>query len=269
MDNPDVFPGQIHSSVEGGIGWIVLDNPSKLNAISIQMWSDVVAALAGFESDPAVRCVVFTGQGDKAFCVGADVAEKDRNAAKKTDVPAEKQDSIAFNALDTIKNFPKPTLAMVKGFCLGAGMAIAIACDMRIAEAGACFGIPAARLGLPYYFGGMQRLIDIVGLTNAKRIVFTADRFNTDHALRFGLIDEVASADQLLAAVQEIAGKIAANAPLTIAAAKFAAGQAMLESTDRDVAGLVAWERTCLESQDFVEGRRAFLEKRPPVFRGV
>jgi enoyl-CoA hydratase/carnithine racemase len=259
-----VAEARVNVSITGGVGWITLDNPSKLNAISTGMWHTVVDTLEAFEANAAVRCVVFSGHGDKAFCAGADIAEKDQSA--RDSAPA--ADGEVFDALAKIRAFPKPTIAMISGYCLGAGIALAVACDLRVASATAHFGIPAAKLGLPYFYAGLKSLADLVGPSTAKRIIFTADRFPAEEALRFRLIDELVPACDLPETVQALASRIVANAPLTIAAAKHAVATAFSDNVDRDLAGDTERERACMESQDYVEGRRAFIEKRPPVFQG-
>ena len=157
---------------------------------------------------------------------------------------------------------------MISGYCLGAGVALANACDLRIAGAGSRFGIPAARLGLACSLDVVARLTDLVGPSTAKRILFTAERYSADDALRFGLIDDLVAADELRATVGAMAASIVANAPLTIAAAKHAVDTVMGGASDADLAACAEWERTCIESDDYVEGRRAFMEKRKPVFNG-
>jgi enoyl-CoA hydratase len=266
-EKPQALPGRIVSAIEGGIGWIVLDNPSKLNAISIAMWQEMSDALAGFAADPAVRCVVLRGEGDRAFCVGADVAEKEKNAAENASKSNAEQNAVAFAAMKRLTNFEKPTIAMIRGYCLGGGLALALCCDMRFSETVSRFGIPAARLGLAYNYNGLTKLVALVGPSTAKRIMFTADRFPAEQAQRFGLIDEALPAEELAGFVSDISGRIAANAPLTIASAKFNINQALLDAADRDQEGILHRENTALSSEDFIEGRRAFLEKRPPVFK--
>ncbi len=157
---------------------------------------------------------------------------------------------------------------MISGYCLGAGVALAIACDLRIASAGSRFGIPAARLGLACPYPIAERLAHLVGPSTAKRILFTADRFSAEDALRWRLIDEVVAASDLMATVQQIAVRIAANAPLTIVAAKHAVETVFSQASEHDMATFAELERACTESRDYTEGRRAFIDKREPIFQG-
>jgi len=175
---------------------------------------------------------------------------------------------MTIDCLRKIQDFPKPTIAMVAGYCLGGGVALAIACDLRIAAVGSRFGIPAAKLGLACLYPVVKRVTDLVGPSTAKRILFAAEQFAAEEALRFGLIDELVPADALAATAKNLASRIAANAPLTIAAAKHAVDTAISEPADRDITGCAEREQACLESQDYIEGRRAFTEKRAPVFQG-
>jgi enoyl-CoA hydratase len=167
-----------------------------------------------------------------------------------------------------LQEFPKPTIAMIRGFCLGGGLALALCCDMRFAETISRFSIPAARLGLSYNYAGLAKLVALVGPANAKRILFTADRFTADQAQRIGLIEEAVAPEELAEFVAGMAGRIAANAPLTVASAKYNINQSLLDAGARDLDGMLARELACLSSEDFAEGRRAFLEKRPPAFQG-
>jgi enoyl-CoA hydratase/carnithine racemase len=256
--------GRVLVSIDGGVGRIELDNPARLNAISEAMWQALVDALAKFEGDADVGCVVICGAGERAFCSGADIAEKDRVAQK---APGERNKA-ALGALSRIEAFPKPVIAKISGYCLGAGLALAAACDLRVAVLGSTFGIPAAKLGLGLAYPVVQRLTELVGPSTTKRIIFTADRIGAQDALRFGLVDELAPAIELEATVRSLAQRIAGNAPLTIAAAKFAVATAVRTASERDLAWCAALERACAESADYAEGRRAFREKRAPRFLG-
>ncbi|MDB5932315.1 MAG: enoyl-CoA hydratase [Polaromonas sp.] len=249
-----------------GVAWLTLDNLRKFNAIAPPMWRTISDALTRFESDPGVRCVVLTGQGDKAFCVGADISQFEKI---RSDMQASAEyERLTQSTLHQLQSFPKPTVAMIAGYCLGAGVALAAACDLRVAAVGARLGIPAAKLGIGYPYAGVKRLTDLVGPANVKRILFTGERFDAGEMLRVGLVDELVPAHELTARVQGVAAGIAANAPLTILAAKYAVETACAERGERDIAGCNARVKACIESEDHVEGRRAFMEKRVPIFRG-
>jgi enoyl-CoA hydratase/carnithine racemase len=261
---PGPRPPRLNIAVENRIGWIELANTAKHNAVSNAMWARLVQALAGFESDAAVHCVVIRGEGERAFSAGADISEKDRAALES----GADHNRAAFAALAKVQAFPKPVVAMIHGHCLGAGLALALACDFRLASADANFALPAAKLGGPVHHALVRRLVDICGPINTKRIIFTAERFRAEDAQRFGLVDWVVAAPELRATVEGLVAAIAANAPLTIAAAKCAIEAALLGVDEHAIARCEALERACLDSADYAEGRRAFLEKRPPRFEG-
>lgn len=257
-------PGRVACTAAEGVGWIVLDNPRRHNAMSLDMWRSLADGLAAFEADPAVRCVVVRGAGDRAFCAGADIGEK-----QGADAGRAAQDlGVTLAGLRALAAFPKPVLAMISGYCLGAGVAIALACDVRLAAAGAQFGIPAAKLGLAYEYSEIKRLADLVGPARARQMIFTGDRFPAGRALQFGLVEEVVAAGELEAFAADMAARIAANAPLTIAAAKQAIATVVSDPPGRDIEACNARARACLASEDYAEGRRAFQEKRAPAFRG-
>jgi enoyl-CoA hydratase/carnithine racemase len=256
--------GRVDCTQAEGVGWIVLDNPRKHNAISLTMWRSLIDGLAAFEADPAVRCVVVRGAGNRAFCAGADIGEKHGADAGR----AAQDLGLALAGLRALATFPKPVLAMISGYCLGAGVAIALACDFRLAAAGAQFGIPAAKLGLAYEYSEIKRLVELVGPARARQMIFTGDRFAAERALQFGLVEEVVAAEDLPVFATDMARRIAANAPLTIAAAKDAIATAVSDPPGRDVEGCNARARACLASEDYVEGRLAFQGKRAPAFQG-
>ncbi|MEM5318290.1 enoyl-CoA hydratase [Paraburkholderia sp. JHI869] len=257
-------PGHIRASVTEGIGWITLANPTKHNAVSLSMARSLVECLREFSNDQAVRCVVIRGEGDRAFCTGSDISEKqDIDTAQ-----AAENASVILAAQRAVRSFSKPILAMVFGYCLGGGLAIALGCDLRLAGTGASFGIPAAKLGLSYYYQEMKLLTDLVGPSRCKLMTFTGDRITADRALQIGLVDDVVPAEQLLSFVTDLARRIASNAPLSVAAAKYAVEVALSDAATPDVAGCDARARACLSSEDYAEGRRAFREKRPPRFQG-
>jgi enoyl-CoA hydratase len=249
-----------------GVAWITLDNPAKMNAMNLAMWQSLADALARLQADASVRCCVLTGEGDKAFCTGADIGQMDamRGGA---DASAE-YDRITKHTLARLHAFDKPIVAMVSGYCMGAGVALAAACDLRFAAEGARFAIPSAKLGIAYYHQGVKRLTELMGPANTARLLFTGERFNAEEMLRRGLLDEVLPQEQLAQRVLALASAIAANAPLSIAAAKFAIRAANGCEEAGIAAQLAAHEQACASSEDHAEGRRAFLEKRAPVFQG-
>lgn len=263
-DDAPAAPARIHARAENGIGWIVLDNPRKHNAMALDMWNGITQALAAFARDASVRCVVVRGQGEKSFCSGADVAEKNGDYAARSGADAQ----LSYAALQAIRDFPRPVIAMVQGYCLGAGVSLALACDLRIAASSAAFGIPAARLGLAYSYDEVRRLAELVGPARSKQLLFSADRITAQRALQIGLVEEVVADADLLACVTALAGRIAANAPLTVEASKYTVDAACGDACTRDLAGCAARVQACFASADFVEGRLAFAQKRAPVFRG-
>ncbi len=252
---------------DGQIGWMIFNNPERRNAVSLDMWRAIPDVLAAFEADPEVRVVVFVGAGDRAFVSGADISQFE---AERADASAEARYSSASAAANiAMAGISKPTIAMIRGYCIGGGLAVALTCDLRICTDDSRFAIPAARLGLGYGFGGIKALIDLVGPAIAKEILFTARQFSAEEALRVGLVNRVTSRDQLEPLVREYAAMIGANAPLTIRAAKLAAREALRDPEKRRLADVEAAVAACFDSADFKEGRTAFMQKRAPAFRGV
>ncbi|HEY2708066.1 MAG TPA: enoyl-CoA hydratase [Caulobacteraceae bacterium] len=252
---------------DGPIGWMIFNNPERRNAVSLDMWAAIPGVLAEFEADPEIRVVVFTGAGDRAFVSGADISQFE---AERSDATAEKRYSGASAAANVaMAGISKPTIAMIRGYCIGGGLAVALTCDMRICTDASRFAIPAARLGLGYGFAGIKSLIDLVGPSIAKEILFTARQFTAEEALRVGLVNRVVGADDLETAVRDYAAMIGANAPLTVRAAKMAAREALRDPDKRRMAEVEAAVAICFDSADFKEGRTAFMEKRSPVFRGA
>lgn len=252
--------------IEPPIGWLVFNNAERRNAISTDMWAAMAKVLGRFAADSRVRVVVLVGAGDKAFVSGADISEFEKQ--RSTPEAEAVYGRLSATALQALSELGKPSIAMIRGFCIGGGMTVALTCDLRIAAEGSQFGIPAARLGLGYGYEGLLKLVGLVGPANAKEIMLTARRFQSDEALRIGLINRVAAPDQLEALVREYAVMIGANAPLTMNAAKLAVDEALKDPADRDLARVTAAVRACFASEDFTEGRRAFMEKRAPRFQG-
>ena len=249
-----------------GIGRLVFNRADKHNAISFEMWQGIAAAMAQFEADDAVRVVVVSGAGGKAFSAGADISQfegqrdgKDATAAYNAAVRA------AYDALSAIE---KPTIAQIAGYCIGGGCATAMCCDIRLASEDSSFGIPAAKLGLGYDYDSLRPLVALVGPTAAKEILFTARQFDAEEALRLGIVNRIVACDELDACVEDYAGRIASNAPLTVRACKRIIGEVLKDPAERDIEACRKLVADCYESEDYKEGRRAFMEKRRPSFRG-
>ncbi len=259
-------PGRIVTQVEGPIGWIVLENPARHNAMSVAMWQALPGALDALQADPGVRVVVLRGAGEQAFVSGADISEFDR--ARDTLEANQRYEAIGAAAMARLADCPIPTIAMLQGWCLGGGVAIALCCDLRLADETMRFGIPAARLGIGYRWPGIKKLVDTVGAPNARRIFMTARRFDAHEALRMGFVADVVARGRLDAAVRDECALIAANAPLTIAAVKLAIDEIQRSGPQVDGERLDEATRRAYASDDFIEGRRAFAEKRAPRFAG-
>ncbi len=258
--------GQLRIEKEGAIGWLVIDNPARLNAISSGMWGTFPKAMAQFDADPDIRVVILRGEGEKAFAAGADISEFDKTRETHEKVSA--YDSLLDVALHAVQGSPKPVISMIRGYCFGGGVEISLACDLRYCADDSIFAIPAARLGLGYGIDGIKRLVETVGHANAREIFFTGRRYNAAEALSIGLVHRVVPVTGLEAFVREIAAGLAENAPLTIAASKIMIEEFVRPTGEPDVAkGLAAIER-CALSEDYLEGRKAFMEKRKPRFRG-
>ncbi|MGA0607851.1 enoyl-CoA hydratase [Phenylobacterium sp. VNQ135] len=252
--------------IEAPIGWLTFNNPERRNAVSLEMWEAIPRVLDAFEADPSVRVVVITGAGGQSFVAGADISQFE--TARATAEANERYKAVSGKGHGALARLRKPSIAMIDGFCIGGGLAVALACDLRVASDRSRFGIPAARLGLGYNFPGVQKLVQLVGPGVAREILFTAERFPAETALRMGLINRVTAPQDLDAEVRKLAETIAANAPLTIRAAKLAIEQSLKDPGERDLAAVEAAVKTCFDSEDYAEGRRAFLEKRTPRFQG-
>jgi enoyl-CoA hydratase/carnithine racemase len=259
-----VLTDRVVARKEGAVGWLVFNNPERRNAVSLEMWQAIAGVLADFESDDAVRVIVLTGAGDKAFASGADISQFEKHRADEAGVQRYEQTSGA--AMQRLKGLDKPTLAMIRGYCLGGGLNIAAACDLRIATEDSRFGIPAAKMGLGYKADAMKALIDLVGPAFTREIMITARQFSAAEALQMGLVHRVVAPAELEAVTRQYCDMIAANAPLTIRTAK----RVIREVTRGryDEAACRAWVKECFDSADYAEGRRAFMEKRKPVFKG-
>jgi enoyl-CoA hydratase/carnithine racemase len=258
--------GKILKSVTDGVGIITFNNPEKRNAMSMEMWEGLGTALIELREDDNVRVVILTGAGDKAFMSGADISqfEKNRRNAQANEDYNRKSD--AQRAL--LAEYPKPTISCIRGFCLGGGMQIAMLTDMRFAAEDSQFGIPAAKLGIAYGFEGLRHLVSLVGPSWARLILYTGMRISSTEALRIGLVDRVIANDRLWDETLEIARTISGNAPLAVKAAKITIAQVLKDKDERDMGAIKAIGTACMDSEDFREGRQAFMEKRQPKFKG-
>lgn len=251
---------------EGAVGHLIFNNPAKHNAVSLDMWDAGERILDDFERDEGVRVVVLSGAGGKAFVSGADISKFESERASMEAV-------LHYNArirtvYARLETFPKPTIAMIHGYCLGGGLNLAVCCDLRFCSDTAQFGMPAARLALGYPFHAIRRLINAVGVGAAKDLMFSARRIDAQEALRIGLVQKVLPVAELESFVANYAATVAANAPLTVAAMKFISGEVLKDPGERDLARCDEMVSACFASEDYKEGRRAFMEKRKPAFKG-
>ena len=251
----------------GGVGRITFNNPAKLNAVSLEMWEAVDAALDRFEADPDIRILVLTGAGGKAFVSGADISKFESERASKEAVASYNQRT--KSVYDRIEAFPKPTVAMINGYCIGGGLNLALCCDVRICSDKSRFALPAAKLALGYGLDSLRRLVNVLGPGATRDICYSARQLNTDEAYARRLVDQVVPEEELESTVTAYADRVASNAPLTIAAMKFITGQLLKDPDARDLAKCNAMVQACFESNDYIEGRRAFMEKRKPAFTGT
>jgi enoyl-CoA hydratase/carnithine racemase len=258
--------GKILQNLTDGVGIITFNQPEKRNAMSLDMWEGLGNALVELRDDPAVRVVILVGAGDKAFVSGADISqfEKTRHNAEAAEEYSKK--SAAQRAL--LADYPKPIIACIRGFCLGGGMQVAMAADIRIASDNSQFGIPAAKLGIAYGYDGLKNLVSLVGPSWARLIMYTGMRIDSAEGLRIGLVDRVVPDAELWDATMEIARTISGNAPLAIQAAKITIAQVLKDPDKRDMGAIKDIGTACMDSEDFREGRRAFMEKRKPQFKG-
>jgi enoyl-CoA hydratase len=251
---------------DAGVGYLIFNNPERHNAVSLEMWEATKRILDDFAADKDIRVVVLTGAGGKAFVSGADISKFDSERASLEAARAYNAKSEAAYA--GVHEFPKPTIAMIRGYCIGGGLGLAVCCDLRICSDNSRFAVPAAKLGLGYSYNGLRRLIDVVGPAFAKEIFYTARQFDAEEARVMGLVNRVLPEAELEAYVKTYADTISANAPLTLKAVKIVVGEALKDESRRDMARCTAAVEACFASNDYAEGRRAFMEKRKPTFTG-
>jgi enoyl-CoA hydratase/carnithine racemase len=267
MNTVETGTDKMLAHVEGGIGWMTYNNPARHNAMSYDMQLAVPRILGAFSDDPDVHVVVVQGAGDRAFVSGADISEF---SEKRTTVAARADyDDALAAAWASWRTVAKPIIAMIRGYCIGGGLLTAMQADIRIAAADSQFGVPAAKLGLGYAYGGVEQLMDLVGPAWTAEILFSARRLSAEEARGIGLVNRVVPVDDLEPTVRDLAATIAANAPLTVQACKAAIREARKDPAQRDLAAVERMVEACFRSEDYLEGQAAFAEKRAPVFKGM
>ena len=255
------------SRVKDGVGYITFNNPEKHNAVSIEMWDALEQILDGFRSSKDIRVIVLNGAGGKAFVSGADISKFDKERSSKEAVLSyNKRTQKVYENLET---FPKPTIAMIDGYCIGGGLNLAVCCDIRICSEKSKFAMPAAKLSLGYPFSSIKRLFDVMGPGMAKHFMFTAEKISASEALACGLVQKLVSEDSIDSYVKDYALNIANNAPLTIKAMKQIGIEISKNSDERDLLLCEKLASACFDSEDYKEGRKAFMEKRKPNFQGL
>jgi len=258
--------GRLRVEKHGAVGWILFDQPAKKNAINDAMWRGIPEAMARYDADADVRCVAFRGAGTEAFAAGADISEFEKIRAHRAAVG--EYDGLLDRVLLSIQGSPKPSVALIHGFCMGGGLEVALACDLRYCGNSAQFGIPAARLGLAYNVEGHKRLLETVGHARAREIMFLGRRYPAAEALAMGLVHRVLPDSELEAYVEGVIATLVENAPLSIANSKTILEEYAKSVGAADQARMRAAMDRCAKSEDYEEGRRAFMEKRKPAFKG-
>ncbi|WP_380066123.1 enoyl-CoA hydratase [Dankookia sp. GCM10030260] len=266
MSNMEFADGKILASVKDGVGRVVFNQPEKRNAMSVNMWEGMGAALDLFAEDSNVRCVVLAGAGDKAFVSGADISQFEK---VRSNADAQQEyDRVTSAGRLKLSHYAKPVIAQIRGFCMGGGLGIAMSTDIRIASDDSQFGIPAAKLSIAYGFDMVRALVDLVGPAHAHMILMTGERFGAKEAERIGLVNKVVPVDQLEAEVDRLTATLASNAPLSLTTNKQTVKAVLQDAADRDMGRIRAAMAACFDSADYKEGRRAFMEKRKPAFTG-
>jgi enoyl-CoA hydratase/carnithine racemase len=258
--------GTVELAVDGGIARVTLSNPARYNAMSLSMWIALADTIEQVDAMRDVRVVLLRGAGDKAFVSGADISEfeSQRNGAESVG----RYDAAVARAQNALSHSPKPVVAGISGVCMGGGIGLALACDLRYARKDARFRMPAARIGLGYGLEGMQRMVDVIGAARASDLFFTARTFDGNEAERIGLVHSAHDPVAFESALEQAVTSIAHNAPLSLYAAKLAIRAAAERRGGADAACVAEAVTRCFSSADYREGRQAFMEKRAPRFTG-
>ncbi|MDP2410253.1 MAG: enoyl-CoA hydratase [Pseudolabrys sp.] len=264
--NAPVTTDKMLARKEGSVGYLTFNNPERHNAVSLEMWEAASGYLEDFKNDKAIRVVVLTGAGGKAFVSGADISKFESERSSKDAV--DRYNIAVDRANAAVYDFPKPTIAMIRGYCIGGGVGLALCCDMRICSDNSKFGVPAAKLGLGYGYTGIKKLVDLVGPSFAKEIFYTARQFTAAEAEKMGLVNRVLPGEELEQYVKDYAETIGGNAPLTVDAVKFIVGEVVKPESERNLKKCADLVAQCFASNDYTEGRKAFMEKRKPAFTG-
>ena len=255
------------SRVEEGVGYVTFNNPQKHNAVSIEMWDALEKILDEFRSSKDIRVIVLNGAGGKSFVSGADISKFDKERSSKEAVLSyNKRTQKVYELLET---FPKPTIAMIDGYCIGGGLNLAVCCDIRICSEKSKFAMPAAKLSLGYPFSSIKRLFDVMGPGMAKHFMFTAEKISANEALACGLVQKLVSEENIETYVRDYALTISHNAPLTIKAMKQIGIEILKNPDERALLLCEQLASACFDSEDYKEGRKAFMEKRKPNFKGL
>ena len=252
--------------IKEGVGYITFNNPEKHNAVSLEMWETLGEMMLQLERDNNVRVVVLKGAGGKSFVSGADISKFDKDRSSKEQIlNYNKRTGKIYHRIET---FPKPTIAMIDGYCIGGGLNLAVCCDIRICSEKSQFAMPAAKLSLGYPLSSIKRLFDTMGPGISKHFMFTADRISSTEALNCGLVQKLVKNEDLEGFVKDYAEKISINAPLTIKAMKQIGIEILKNPEERDLEFCAKLVSDCFDSEDYKEGRKAFMEKRKPNFQG-
>jgi len=252
--------------MDGAVATLTFSNPDRHNAMSLAMWRGAATTLQALAEEASVRVVVLTGAGNKSFVSGADISKFE--AERSSDAGVEEYAAATEQLAQTLLTYPKPTIAMIRGYCIGGGVNIAVCCDLRICNEQSRFAVPAAKLGLGYGYVHIQRLQDIVGPQYALEILLTARQFDASEAQQMGLVNRIAPETEIEQYVRTTADSIATNAPLTVRAVKRIVRELLKKDGVQDMDACESLVKQCFTSVDYQEGRQAFMEKRKPVFKG-